>query len=82
MTAPVLIVDDSLTVRADLEEAFAERGMAAIACASLAEARAAMARQAVGLMVLDVMLPDGDGIDLLREVRATAEGASLPVLVL
>ncbi|WP_161627420.1 response regulator, partial [Pseudogulbenkiania ferrooxidans] len=55
---------------------------AAIACASLAEARAAMARQAVGLMVLDVMLPDGDGIDLLREVRATAEGASLPVLVL
>ncbi|MEO3959432.1 response regulator [Chromobacterium piscinae] len=82
MTAPVLIVDDSLTVRADLEEAFEERGIATIACASLAEARAAMARQAVGLMVLDVMLPDGDGIDLLREVRATAGGAGLPVLVL
>ena len=82
MTAPVLIVDDSLTVRADLEEAFEERGVATIACASLAEARAAMASQAVGLMVLDVMLPDGDGIELLREVRATAAGTSLPVLVL
>ncbi|AUH50681.1 hypothetical protein CXB49_07630 [Chromobacterium sp. ATCC 53434] len=82
MMAPVLIVDDSLTVRADLEEAFVERGIATIACASLAEARAAMARQPIGLMVLDVMLPDGDGIDLLREVRATAGGASLPVLVL
>ncbi|WP_434634795.1 response regulator [Chromobacterium sp. CV08] len=82
MTAPVLIVDDSLTVRADLEEAFEERGIATIACATLAEARAAMARQAVGLMVLDVMLPDGDGIELLREVRATAAGACLPVMVL
>jgi DNA-binding response OmpR family regulator len=82
MTAPVLIVDDSLTVRADLEEAFAARDIATIGCATMAEARAVMARQQVGLMVLDVVLPDGDGIELLRTVRATAAGASLPVLVL
>jgi DNA-binding response OmpR family regulator len=82
MTAPVLIVDDSLTVRADLEEAFAAREIATIGCATMAEARAVMARQQVGLMVLDVVLPDGDGIELLRAVRATAAGASLPVLVL
>ncbi len=82
MTAPVLIVDDSLTVRADLEDAFEEHRIATIACATLAEARAVMASQPVGLMILDVMLPDGDGIDLLREVRATEAGATLPVLVL
>jgi DNA-binding response OmpR family regulator len=82
MMAPVLIVDDSLTVRADLEEAFATRAIATIACATMAEARTVLARQQVGLMVLDVVLPDGDGIDLLRAVRATAAGASLPVLVL
>jgi len=82
MTAPVLIVDDSLTVRADLADAFAEAGLACLACATLAEARAAIASQTVGLMVLDVMLPDGDGIELLRELRATPAGAGLPVLVL
>ncbi|RFP19550.1 MULTISPECIES: response regulator [unclassified Duganella] len=82
MTAPVLIVDDSLTVRADLEDAFEEHQIATIACSTLAEARAVMAAREVGLMILDVMLPDGDGIDLLREVRATDAGATLPVLVL
>ncbi|AXE32161.1 hypothetical protein DK842_20995 [Chromobacterium phragmitis] len=82
MTAPVLIVDDSLTVRADLEEAFAERGIATISCSALADARAALAQRDIGLMVLDVMLPDGDGVDLLREVRATPAGAGLPVLML
>ena len=82
MMVPVLIVDDSLTVRADLEEAFAVRRIATIGCATLAEARAVMARQSVGLMILDVMLPDGDGVDLLRSVRATPAGAKLPVLML
>ncbi len=80
MTAPVLIVDDSLTVRADLEEAFAGCQVATVGCGSLAEAAAAMAREPVGLMILDVMLPDGDGINWLRTVRAA--GVSLPVLIL
>ncbi|MBB3121761.1 response regulator [Pseudoduganella violacea] len=82
MNATVLIVDDSLTVRADLEEAFAACQIAAIGCATLAEAHAVLAQQAVGLMILDVMLPDGDGIDWLRTVRQTPRGAVLPVLIL
>lgn len=80
MSARVLIVDDSLTVRADLAEAFAARDYATVACATLAEARSALAEQEIGLMILDVLLPDGDGIDLLRELRAA--GNTLPVLVL
>ena len=80
MHRQVLIVDDSLTVRADLEEAFAAAGIRTVACASLAEARAALAQPDIGLMILDVLLPDGDGIELLRELRAG--GATLPVLVL
>jgi len=82
MTRRILIVDDSLTVRADLEEAFAAKGMASIACATLAEARAALATEPVGLVILDVILPDGDGTDLLREIRARPDGATLPVLML
>ena len=38
-------------------------------CASLAEARAALAAAAPAAWILDVLLPDGDGVDLLREIR-------------
>ena len=82
MTDTVLVVDDSLTVRMDLQEAFAAAGFQALACASAAEAREALSRSRVGVVVLDVLLPDADGIDLLREIRASAEGASCVVLLL
>lgn len=82
MTRITLIVDDSLTIRADLEDAFAQAGLPTVACASVAEAREALARQDFGLIILDVVLPDGDGVDLLKEIRATVTGAAIPVLML
>lgn len=82
MNGAILVVDDSLTVREDLMEAFAAEGLSAVGCASAAEARAALAREAVGLIILDVLLPDADGVDLLKEIRATPGGADIPVLML
>lgn len=82
MTDLVLIVDDSLTVRMDLTEAFDRAGFKSRPCATLAEARAALADGAVRVVVLDVMLPDGDGIDLLREIRATSSERPVAVLML
>ncbi|MDC8758552.1 response regulator [Janthinobacterium fluminis] len=79
---PILIVDDSLTVRADLEEAFAEAALPSVCCATLAAARQALATHGAGLVVLDVMLPDGDGVELLREIRGRPGCAGLPVLML
>jgi two-component system NtrC family sensor kinase len=70
MTPTVLIVDDSLTVRMDLHEAFEADGFASILCASGAEARTAFAAGKFDAAVLDVLLPDADGVELLRELRA------------
>ena len=78
----ILIVDDSLTVRSDLHEAFEEAGIAARACTNAAEARAALAAGDIGLVVLDVQLPDADGVEFLREIRADLRHAKLPVLML
>ena len=82
MGGMILIVDDSLTVRSDLGEAFSTEGFASLGCTSVADARRVLAAENIALMVLDVLLPDGDGIELLREIRATPKGASLPVLML
>jgi two-component system, NtrC family, sensor kinase len=80
MTAAVLIVDDSLTVRMDIVEALEAEGIRSVPCATAAEARAALARGPVALVILDVVLPDGDGIDLLKEIRTSA--ADVRVLML
>ncbi len=82
MSLQVLIVDDSLTVRKDLEAGFAAAGFAPRLCSSLAEARAALAAAVPALVVLDLLLPDGDGIALLREMRTAADTARTPVIML
>lgn len=82
MTIPVLIVDDSLTVRMHLHEAFAGAGFEPVPCADLASARAALARRDFGLVVLDVILPDGDGLELLAELRRSRRHRAIPVMLL
>jgi len=78
----VLVVDDSLTVRMDLGEAFEDAGIEARLVATIAEARAVLAGPLPSLVVLDVVLPDGDGVELLSELRSSPATASLPVLML
>jgi two-component system NtrC family sensor kinase len=78
----ILIVDDSLTVRMDLADALRAAGMGATPVASLAEARGALAGRRFGLVILDVMLPDGDGVQLLEEIRAAGPNADAPVMFL
>jgi two-component system NtrC family sensor kinase len=82
MTPTVLIVDDSLTVRMDLHSAFEADGFASILCATGAEARAAFATTSFDAAVLDVLLPDADGVDLLRELRARPDRAGTVALLL
>jgi two-component system NtrC family sensor kinase len=82
VTQRVLVLDDSLTVRMDLVEAFTAAGFQPIPCSSIAEARSALARSAVDLAVLDVQLPDGDGLQMLSEIRAVPSVVPIPVLML
>jgi two-component system, NtrC family, sensor kinase len=82
MTRSVLIVDDSLTVRMDLGEAFEAAGFRPLLSASVREARAALAAHTIDLAILDVLLPDGDGVELLKELRGHPATAEVPILVL
>jgi two-component system NtrC family sensor kinase len=82
MDGKVLIVDDSLTVRMNLAETLNGAGFDTVACGSAAEARKALADGRFALMILDILLPDANGVDLLKEIRATPEGANLPVMLL
>jgi len=78
----ILVVDDSLTVRMNLAETLTAAGFAVTACATLGEARRELAAGGFALVILDVLLPDGDGIELLAELRAAPPTAGIAVIVL
>ncbi len=77
-----LVVDDSLTVRMDIGEALQSAGFDTVLCADLRSAREALAREGSVLVVLDILLPDGDGLDFLTELRSSSATARIPVLLL
>jgi len=82
MSGSVLIVDDSLTVQMDLAEAFEMAGEVPVLAGSIAEARAALSARDVRLVVLDILLPDGDGIELMSEIRKAPSMCETPILLL
>ena len=79
----VMVVDGSRLVRrliADVLER--ELGRAeVVSCASIAEARQALAAGAVDLVTTSLALPDGDGIELAKAVRDASGQAYVPVIV-
>ncbi len=62
MSSSILVVDDSLTVRMDLKTAFEAGGYECTLAATLAAGRDALRKSLFDLIVLDVQLPDGDGV--------------------
>ncbi len=82
MSDTVVIVDDSMTVRMDLQEAFEAAGFQTLTCVTAAAARIVFASMPMDVVVLDVLLPDGDGVELLKELRAAPATAATVVLML
>ena len=68
MTSPrILVVDDEADIRGLVSEILAEEGYEVEVAADAAAARRACARQEPDLVLLDIWMPDTDGITLLRE---------------
>jgi DNA-binding response OmpR family regulator len=82
MKPDILIIDDSPTVQVHLQGALTTAGYAVTATDTLSAARMEMQSRRFALLILDVLLPDGDGVDLLRELKADAGRAALPVIML
>ena len=66
----LLIVDDEASLRDMLTIVFEEEGWVVESAASLAEGRAAVQKKEPDVVLCDLMLPDGSGIDYLRETKA------------
>jgi DNA-binding response OmpR family regulator len=76
----VLIVEDSLEIRILVESALA--GLDLRFAGTLAEAYSALESQKWDLLLLDLSLPDGDGMKLLATLPKDQTGESIPVFIL
>jgi len=82
MTASrILVVDDEADIRGLLKEILSEEGYEVDVAADAAEARSSRAVQVPDLVLLDIWMPDTDGITLLREWSVT-EGYDCPVVMM
>ncbi len=82
MNARILIVEDSLTVRMNLHEAMEQAEFDVVSVSSLSEARAALTEGDFALAILDIVLPDGEGTDLLKEIRSSENLRDISVMLL
>ena len=69
----ILVVDDEPHIGLLLRPHFEQLGYRVSVARSIADARAVLAAPAVGVdvVLLDLHLPDGSGLDMLRRLRAT-----------
>ena len=76
----ILLVEDDAFLRDGLKEMLQKEGYFVIIAPCISEARAALAKHSFNLIILDVMLPDGDGFSFCTAVRES--GNNTPILFL
>ena len=78
--AEILIVDDEIGVRELLTEVLQDEGHSVILAANGVEAREQKKRSSIDVILLDIWMPDTDGITLLKEWMSV--GFQVPVIVM
>jgi len=75
----VLLVEDEESIAEPFSHALEREGFVPTVVATVAAARAAIAEREPDIVLLDLMLPDGDGRELARELRTRSQ---LPIIML
>ncbi len=83
MSSPrILVVDDEADIRSLLQEILTEEGYEVDMAADASQARASRARNKPDLVLLDIWMPDVDGVTLLREWSQESDAARCPVVMM
>ena len=82
MTPRLLLIDDDARLTAMVGDYLGAAGYQVVVAGSLAAGRERLKADTFDALVLDLMLPDGDGLELCSEVRAAPRTRGLPLLML
>ncbi len=70
MTKPLLLVEDTSSLAMLYRSVLQQAGYEVVACDTLLQARMEIGRERFGVILLDLTLPDGDGMELMAEILA------------
>ncbi|UCD67195.1 MAG: response regulator transcription factor [Betaproteobacteria bacterium] len=79
MTDRILMIEDDVSLSQMVADYLSGFGMQITIAPTIGEGRKLLTNNAFDALLLDVMLPDGDGFDMCREVRSTSD---IPILML
>ena len=82
MSQKILIIEDEPDIRKTLEYNISREGYEVISASSLSEGRQKLESASFTLLLLDLMLPDGSGLDLCRELKQDKSLSAMPVIIL
>ena len=82
MSQKILLIEDEPDIRKTLEYNIAREGYDVVSAPSLSEGRNHLNSGSFSLILLDLMLPDGSGLDLCREIKSDKEKVSTPIIIL
>ena len=82
MSQKILLIEDEPDIRKTLEYNIAREGYDVITAPSLSEGRNHLNSSSFSLILLDLMLPDGSGLDLCREIKSDKEKVATPIIIL
>tara|TARA_B100001093_G_scaffold512638_1_gene582872 strand:+ start:187 stop:873 length:687 start_codon:yes stop_codon:yes gene_type:complete len=78
----ILVIEDEPDIRRNLEYNLSREGFSVSGAASISEAKLILNSDFFNLILLDLMLPDGSGLDLCKSIKADAKTESTPIIIL
>ena len=81
MPSKILVIEDEPDIRKTLEYNLSREGYEVAVCGTLQEAKKLL-EPSLSLLVLDLMLPDGSGLDLCREIKKNSLLSDIPIIIL
>ena len=82
MSNKVLVIEDEPDIRKTLEYNLTREGFDVYGCGSIKEAKKLIENPNFSIILLDLMLPDGSGLDLCREVKSDSTTQDIPIIIL
>ena len=82
MSNKVLVIEDEPDIRKTLEYNLSREGYTVEGCGSIEEANTFLENPSYSIILLDLMLPDGSGLDLCRQIKSNSTIQEIPILIL
>lgn len=82
MSHKILLIEDEPDIRKTLEYNLSREGFDVVCASSLSEGKNYINTNQFSLILLDLMLPDGSGLDLCRELKTDSDKKLTPIIIL